>query len=133
MTMNVQTSSPALPSRITATGSGVFDVRDKSGSFALSMDLGNGPQVTQVLGGSTLKIEEILKWPAIYMKLPDAIMSKLPGGGKPWLKIDLTKAAAAAGVPGLSSLTSNPASSDPSQFLQYLRAVSGAITNVGKE
>jgi hypothetical protein len=134
MNLNMQISSSALSSAITATGSGSFSPRDKAGSFALSMNLGNEPQITQALGGSTLKIEEIFKWPVIYMKLPDAIMSKLPGGGsKPWLKIDLTKAAAAAGVPGLSSLTNNPASSDPSQFLQYLRAVSGNITNVGKE
>src|SRR5262249_23710178 len=71
--------------------------------------------------------------PDIYMKLPAIIANRLSGSGKPWVKIDLTKAAAAAGVPGLSSLTSNPASSDPSQMLQYLRAVSGQISNQGKE
>jgi hypothetical protein len=132
MTMNMDISSPALPQAITATGNGTFDIKDKAGSFSLAMDLGSSPQVQQVLGGSTLRIDEILKWPVIYMKLPAAIASQLGGSSKPWIKIDITKAAAAAGVPGLSSLTSNPASSDPSQMLQYLRAVSGDISNEGK-
>jgi hypothetical protein len=133
MTMNMQISSPSLPSALTATGNGTFDIKDKSGAFSLAMDLGSNPQVTQALGGSTLRIDEILKWPVIYMKLPAVIADRLSSSGKPWIKIDITKAAAAAGVPGLSSLTNNPASSDPSQLLQYLRAVSGDISNEGKE
>ena len=133
MTMNMRVSSPALPTVLTATGTGTFDIRDKAGAVSLTMDLGNNPQVTQVLGGSTLRIDEIFKWPAIYMKLPTVIASNLPGGGgKPWLKIDVTKVAAAAGVPGLSSLANNPAASDPSQLLQYLRAVSGNVSRLGK-
>jgi hypothetical protein len=133
MTMNMQISSPALPQTLTATGNGTFDIKDKAGEFSLAMDLGSNPQIQQVLGGSTLRIDEILKWPDIYMKLPAAIAGQLGGSSKPWIKIDITKAAAAAGVPGLSSLTNNPASSDPSQMLQYLRAVSGDISNEGKE
>jgi len=134
MTMNMRVSSPALPAALTATGNGAFDLRDKTGALSLTMDLGNNPQVARVLGGSTLRIDEILKWPEIYMKLPTVIAGNLPGaGGKPWMKIDVTKAAAAAGVPGLSSLANNPAGSDPSQLLQYLRAVSGNISELGKE
>jgi hypothetical protein len=37
------------------------------------------------------------------------------------------------GIPGLSSLLSNPTSSDPSQFLRYLRATSGGVTKVGTQ
>jgi hypothetical protein len=47
------------------------------------------------------------------------------------VKIDLARAAGTAGIPGLGSLLSNPASSNPSQFLQYLRAASGSVTKVG--
>jgi hypothetical protein len=61
------------------------------------------------------------------------LVSKIPTlNGKPWLKIDLAKASAAAGVPGISSLVNNPTSSDPSQFLQYLRAA-GTISQDGTE
>jgi Zn-dependent alcohol dehydrogenase len=132
MNMTMKISSPALPKPITASGNGSFSIPDHGGSFNLSMDFSNEPQVAQVLGSSTFQIEEVIKAPLIYVKLPSALASKIPGG-KPWLKIDLDKAAAAAGVPGLSSLTGNPASSDPSQLLQYLRAVSGNITKVGSE
>ena len=59
--------------------------------------------------------------------------SKIPTFSKPWLKVNLAQAASAAGIPGLSSLASNPASTDPSQLLQYLRAVSGTVTKVGSE
>jgi Zn-dependent alcohol dehydrogenase len=132
MTLSMKISSPALSAPITATGSGSFSIPDHAGSFNLAMDFSNEPQVAQVLGSSTFNIEEIIKAPIVYVKLPGALASKIPGG-KPWLKIDLDKAAAAAGIPGLSSLTGNPASSDPSQLLQYLRAVSGTITKVGTE
>ena len=132
MTLSMKISSPALSKPLTASGSGSFNIPDHAGSFNLSMDFSNEPQVAQVLGSSTFNIEEVIKAPLVYVKLPDALASKIPGG-KPWLKIDLDKAAAAAGIPGLSSLTGNPASSDPSQMLQYLRAVSGTITKVGSE
>jgi hypothetical protein len=132
MTMSMKISSPALSKPLTATGNGSFSIPDHAGSFKISMDFSNEPQVAQVLGSSTLQIEEIIKAPTVYVKLPDALAQKIPGG-KPWLKIDLDKAAAAAGIRGLSSLTGNPASSDPSQLLQYLRAVSGTITKVGSE
>jgi hypothetical protein len=132
MTLSMRLTSPALPAALTASGSGSFDVRDHSGSFTLAVDLGNQPQVVQALGSSTLQVEEIINGLTIYVKLPPAITSKLPGG-TPWLKLDLAKAAAAAGVPGLSSFAGNPASSDPSQMLQYLRAVSGDVSNQGTE
>jgi Zn-dependent alcohol dehydrogenase len=132
MTLSMKISSPALSKPLTASGNGSFSVPDHAGSFNLSLDLSNEPQVAQVLGSSTFQIEEIIKTPIIYVKLPPALAQKIPGG-KPWLKIDLDKAAAAAGIPGLSSLTGNPASSDPSQLLQYLRAVSGTITKVGSD
>jgi hypothetical protein len=126
MRLSMRLSSPALTA-FTASGSGSFDVRDHSGSFALTIDLGNQPHVVQALGRSTLQIEEIIKGVTIYVKLPPAITSKLPSGA-PWLKIDLAK----AGVPGLSSFAGTPASSDPSQMLQYLRAA-GDVSNRGTE
>jgi hypothetical protein len=132
MTLAMKVSSPSLPKPLTATGSGSFSVPDHAGAFKLAMDFGNEPQVAAALGSSVFRIEEVIKAPIIYIKLPAAVGQKLPGG-KPWLKIDLAQAGAAAGVPGLGSLTGNPASSDPSQLLQYLRAVSGKITTVGTQ
>jgi hypothetical protein len=117
---------------VSATGTGVYDTRDRAGSLALDMNLGNNPQIAQALGSSTLHVDELEKGLAVYIKMPPAIAAKLPGG-KPWMKIDLGKAASAAGIPGLSALASNPVSGNPSQVLQYLRAVSGGVNKVGTE
>jgi hypothetical protein len=126
-------TSSALPQPINATGGGTFDVRDHAGALALDMDLGSSPQITQVLGSSTLHMDEVIHGTTIYVKLPDALTSKIPSlSGKPWIKVDIAQAASAAGVPGIGSLVNNPTSSDPSQFLQYLRAA-GTVTQDGTE
>lgn len=130
LNMSLAISSSALPSSITGTGQGAFDVPAHAGAFTLSMNLGNNPQVVQALGSSTLAVQELIKGQTIYMKLPAAITSRVPTfGGKPWVEVNLAKL---AGVAGLSSLTSNPATSDPSQLLNFLRA-SGKVTKVGTE
>jgi hypothetical protein len=133
MTFSLQMRSSQLPIVFTGTGNGSFDVAHHAGALALDMTVPDVPQVTQALGGNTLHLEELIKGLTIYMKLPPALADRLPGVGAHWVKIDLAKQAAAAGIPGLASLANNPLSSDPSQFLQYLRAVSGSITNVGVE
>ena len=130
MRMSMAMSSPAIPTPITATGTGTFDGRTHSGSFSMAMSAGNVPQLTQALGSSTFDIQEIVAGTTIYMKLPGAATRALPLGGKPWLSVNL---ADVKGMSGLSSVLSNPTSSNPAQFLQYLRAESDSITTVGKE
>lgn len=132
MTFSMRMSSPALPAPIKATGVGAFDVPAHSGSLNLEMNLGNIPEAQQVLGASTLRMQELIKGLTVYMKLPTAL-TRRASVGRPWLKIDLAKVASSAGVPGLSSLVNNPASGDPSQILGYLRETSGSVTNLGTE
>lgn len=124
-------SIPSLPSQLVGTGSGSFDVAQHSGS--LSMRFGGIPELSALLGSSTIRIQEITHGLTFYMKLPAALAGSSAQHGKPWMKIDLARAASAAGIPGLSSLVSNPSSSDPSQFLRYLRATSGHVTKVGAQ
>jgi hypothetical protein len=128
--MSMQISSGAASAPITATGAGTFDLRDHTGSITMALNLGNDPQITQTLGSSTLKMQEIVNGTTIYIKLPAAVASVLPTSGKQWIAIDLSKL---AGIPGLSSLTSNPASSNPADMLEYLRAASNSIAAVGHE
>jgi hypothetical protein len=133
MTLSMSFSSPQLPAPITGTGSGSVQTRSHVGQMSMSMSLGslaNNPQVQQALGGSALRIDEVIDHLTIYMKLPAALSSKLPGA-KPWLKLDVAKAGSALGMPGLSALANNPAGSDPSQMLGYLRASSGQLQNLG--
>jgi hypothetical protein len=133
MALSMQVSAAALPASITASGAGTFDTAGRTGSFNLAMDFGNIPQVAQALGTSTLQLEEITDGLTVYVKVPPALAGSMGLNGKQWAKINLASAAQAAGIPGISSLTGNLASSDPSQFLRYLRATSGGVTMVGSE
>jgi hypothetical protein len=133
MSVQMRLSSPALPSAIDGTGSGTFDEANRSGAFNLSMDFGSIPQVAQLLGGSTVQLQEILQGLTVYVKLPAALAHSAGLHGKPWVKIDLARAAQGLGIPGLSTLTNNPLSSDPSQYLRYLRATGSHVTQVGTE
>jgi hypothetical protein len=132
MRFTLQFSSSALPAPITATGTGRFDRPARSGSLRFNMDLSSIPQASAALGGGQLQLQEIIDGTTIYIKLPGSLAGRIPGAsGKPWFKLDLTKAASAGGIPGLGSLLNNPTSTDPSQLLQYLRATSGSVTNLG--
>lgn len=133
MKFSIQFVSPALATAITGRGTGSFDVRDHAGSVSFDMSLGNEPQVIQALGSSTLHLDEVIRGLTFYIKLPSALTGRLPGITKPWMKLDLKNFASQTGVPSLSSLATNPVSSDPSQFLQYLRAVSGTVRYQGNE
>lgn len=133
MLLAMQVSAAALPSPITATGAGTFDTVRRTGSFNLAMDFGSIPQVAQALGSSTLQIEEIMDGTNAYLKVPPAMAGSLGLNGRRWAKVNLAGAAQSAGIPGLSSLVGNPASSDPTQYLRYLRAASGGVTTVGSE
>ena len=131
MLFSVRLSAAALSAPITATGGGKFDTADRRGSFNLAMDFGSFPQVVQALGSSTLGIQEILDDTTVYLKVPPRLAGAMGLGGKPWGKVDLASVASAAGIPGLSTLASNPTSSDPSQLLRYLRATSRGVTTIG--
>lgn len=124
-------SLPSLPDQLVGRGSGSFDVPGHSGS--LTMEFGGLPQLAALLGSSTIRIQEVIKGLTVYLKLPPSLASSSQLKGRPWMKIDLGRAARAAGVPGLSSLMSSPTASDPSQFLRYLRATSGHVTRLGTQ
>jgi hypothetical protein len=89
---------------------------------------GRGRLTTTVqLGSRRLEVPELVSPLAVYMGA-----SVLPGGtrltgGKPWVKLDLGHAGGAAAVGSL------PAASDPTQFVDYLRAVSSASSHRGLE
>jgi hypothetical protein len=128
MHMTMQMSSSALPAPITATATGVVDLRDHATAMSMVMDLGNEPQVLQQLGSSTMRVDMIMDGASAYVKLPAAVTSQLPASGRQWIEVDLAKL---SGVPGLSSLANNPTSSDPSQTLRSLESVSGNVVDLG--
>jgi hypothetical protein len=130
MRLSMEITSSSLGTPISATGSGVVDLRDHASAFWIAMNLGDEAQVSQVLGGSTLRVDMVLDGATVYLKLPSALTTSLGASGHPWIKADLSKL---SGVPGLSSLAAGPNTSDPGQALQELRSVSGSVANLGPQ
>jgi hypothetical protein len=128
--MWMQTTSSALDAPITVTGTGVADLRDHAIGMSMVMDLGDEPQVTQELGSSTLRVDMVLRGTTAYVKMPATLTDALGASGRPWIKLDLGKL---SGIPGLSSLTNGPTTSDPSQSLQMLRSASGSVADLGQQ
>lgn len=107
----------SAPQHVTVTMSmaGTFDRRDRSGTLtALAHAAGREVPIHEMISGLT-------------MYMPSTLV---PNGsaltrGKPWLKLDIGSA-----FPG-GGLSSLPTTSDPAQFVDYLRAVSANTTKLG--
>lgn len=97
------------------TMSGSFDRRDRRGAMTAVTDV----------AGRSLHVPEVISNFNVYMPtdaVPNAV--KL-AGGKPWLTLDVSRAVGGAGISSL------PTATDPTQFVDYLRAVSSGITDAG--
>jgi hypothetical protein len=129
--MSLSMTSSAFSGAITGHGDGIVDPRDHAASMAVALDLSSLPQAAQALGDSTLRMEMIMDGQDVYERLPQAVFRANPSlAEKPWLKMNLAKA---AGISGLSPLGSDPTGNDPRQMLQYLTAASDGITNEGRQ
>ena len=131
MHMTMAVSVPTLAAPVTASADGVVDLRDHASSMSMAMDFSQMPQAAQALGTTTMRMGFVQDGAVMYVKLPGALATSVPGlAGRPWIKMDLAKL---SGIPGLSSMMSNPTMSDPTQMLRYLRAGSDGVTNEGQE
>ncbi len=125
--MTMQFSSPQLPGGTYAiTANGSFDERAHTGQ--MTMDLSGVPGFSSMAGGGEGNVQMVMLYPDVYMHMP-FLAGKLPEG-KTWMKLDVTKAAAAAGV---SSSFSSFDQSDPTQFLEYLRGSAGGVVSLGSQ
>jgi hypothetical protein len=128
-----ETAGPVGP--LTITGSGVSDNTTHSANMTLDLSA-----IAQLAGGATgttsapdaWKADVILDGTNVndvveYMKLP--ALSKLVPGGKPWLKIDVSKLAGARGI-DFSQLLQAAGNQDPTQALQMIQSV-GNVQQVG--
>jgi hypothetical protein len=118
MRMSMQVGA-AGQAAVSASGTGTFNVPQRTGTMNLSMSL---PVATA--GAGKLSMAEIITPHTLYMRLPAALTSSLPGG-KPWISMSVDQLGKAAGIPGLSSFM-NGSTGNPSNYLQYLKAASAS-------
>jgi len=126
--MSMRFNAPALGggASYAISASGYFDEKARSGE--MTMDLAGVPGLSALPGGAgNGQIQMVFLYPVIYMNMP-FLAGKLPEG-KTWMKLDISKAASAAGI-GTSSLSSLE-QSDPTKFLDYLRSSSGGVVSLG--
>ena len=130
MDMSFIVTSPAfgvLPASATA----VVDPPDHAFSMSLALDYSRLPQAAQALGGGKLQLAMILDGRDLYLKLPRALLNKVPSlAGKPWVEVNAAKA---TGLPGLPSLGSGSTTADPMAVLKQLQASVGSVTNEGQQ
>lgn len=114
-----EVSPPGASNAVTASGTGIFDQRGHRGALSLQVHV-KGHSYTEEAQDSAV---------AVYMRIP--FSSSSITHGKPWIRFDLGGEEMEFGI-RFSALAS-PDWSDPSQFLSYLKAVSGGVTRVGAE
>lgn len=106
---------------IPINGNGAVDMRNARMRMSMSFPV---PQF------GSMDIEEIFDGSAIYMKMPAALTSRIPGG-KPWMKLDLEALGKASGV-DMQQLMQAGGQSNPSDMLAALKGV-GSSQKVGTD
>ena len=115
------TGQPELPEGVTIRGNGAFDYAGKRGAMTMT--------IPPLAGVEIGEIQAVFEGNVIYEKFPPSIAQFL--GGKPWIKIDLVQLGNMSGVDFSTLMQAQ--SSDPTQFLQYLKGASDDVVEIGKQ
>jgi hypothetical protein len=126
LAMRVSVELPTGGAPLTIAGHGDINLKDREAELFMTVK-GFPSSVAQKLPSGGLTMTELLGKGAIYIDSP-VFGAKLPGGAK-WVKLDLGKAASSL---GLDPQTLTSGQTDPSQYLQFLKA-GGSIQKVGSE
>ena len=132
---------PGLAAPFAFSAKGAFDTPAQKAQ--MTMDLGSfaefisgvagafgGDAPEELTDASKWQLEMRLDGTVAFMRLP-FLASELPSD-KEWVRVDLTKAAQLQGV-DLADIQSFAKGSDPRETLDYLRSVSGKLTQIGTE
>ena len=129
MTMTETISGASSGSKtIALTANGSFSPASRVGDMTMAM------QIPTAAGTQNFNMQLVLEGDTIYVKMPAALASKLPGD-KPWFSMNLAQMGKASGIPGYGSLLSSSSNfSNPSQYLDLLRATAdGSVKDLGQE
>lgn len=116
--MSATIDATAAGTAVHGTMEGVYDSAQHLGAFTQR----------ESVAGHTISIDERLSGTTVYMRLPNSPSLDHLTGGKPWVKLDFSRALGAFGLGDLPTQSSNPA-----QFIDYLRAVGAKTKQVGSE
>lgn len=104
------------------SGEGSFDNRSHEGSVSVNAQL----------GGQTYPLQVVVAHGTIYEHLPARLSSQLHGA-KPWLSINLNQIGNRENISNFGSLMgSSSSTSDPAQYMNYLKASSKSVQNLGQ-
>ena len=113
---NINVAGQSIP----LNGNGAVDMKNQR----MNMSMG-----FPIPGFGQMQMQEILDGTTIYMKFPDALAQRLPGG-KAWMKLDLEALGKSQGIDMKSLTQANQA--NPTDILAALKAV-GSSHVVGQE
>lgn len=125
-TLNLRLAASGLSRGFAITGSGYAGKGDHSAR--MTMNFSGIPGATGLPSGGH-GVDAVFVYPTVYMRIP-FLTDKLPEG-KTWLQIDLGKVLHATGSALPQALGIGQI--DPTQFLQYLKASSGQVKDLGSE
>jgi hypothetical protein len=128
--LSMTMSLPGQQQEIEITAEGAVDEAGRQA--AMTMDFGSLADAFGGFGGLSeegLEMELRFDWPVMYMRMP-FLAGKLPDG-KEWVSVDIDAFAKQQGVqlPGVGSF----GQSDPSAFLDFLKAANGDLRRLGTE
>jgi hypothetical protein len=126
LALRLSVELPTGGAPLTIGGHGDINLQDREAELFMTVK-GLPSSVTQKLPSGGLTMTELLGKNAIYIDSP-VFGAKLPGGAK-WVKLDLGKAASSL---GLDPQTLTSGQTDPSQYLQFLKA-GGSIQKAGSD
>lgn len=126
LAMHVSVELPTGGAPLTIAGHGDINLKDREAELFMTVR-GLPSSVAQKLPSGGLTMTELLSKGSIYIDSP-VFGAKLPGAAK-WVKLDLGKAASSL---GLDPQTLTSGQTDPSQYLQFLKA-GGSIQKLGGE
>lgn len=109
------TINSARTGRVSLAVAGTFNHHDGVGQMTTAFEVGR----------NRLQLSELISHLSVYLRTSTIPTLAKATGGKPWVKLDV------GGETGALGLSALPTSTDPTQFVDYLRAVSSSTKPLG--
>jgi hypothetical protein len=116
----------SLHESVPGAGTVVVDV---SGAISAPTRSGTMTETIEASGQSE-SIQEIVRGPIVYMKLPGSTAAAF-GTDRPWIKLDYRQFSKTSYLSSVAALSNSASESDPAQSFTYLRSETRHLVNFG--